>query len=610
MATGHDAILTMYGLSAVVGIALGVVVWRHREKRGAIPLSLCLFATAVYSGSLFVASAVDSVAISTLMVQTLFIGIVTSIATIFLFVLEYTGRERLVTRTTVAILAIEPIVVVGLVFFNPGNVFFESVEPDPGSLTGIEIEWGIAVGLHVLYSYVVMVAAAVLVLEFLYRSRSVYRGQAAALLGATVIPTAANVLFVADVFPFDPMPIGYLITGALFTVAIFRYQLVDIVPIARDRVLDNVTDGVFVIDREDRIIDTNPAGRDMLADMEGSAIGLDIDSIFADLPELRGLYYDLTADTVETERELALMGGHYHIRVTLIDDGRDTHVGWLFIVRDVTERKRHEEQLERQNKRLERFADVVSHDLRNPLSVADGYVDLALETGDVSHLEKVQRSHDRMEAIIEDVLALAREGESVSETTPLELAAVTRQAWESVETADNELSIDGSAVVLADRTRLLRLLENLFRNAVEHGSPSPASQAQQDAVEHGGPTDDAANADDATESVLPLTVSVGVLGTPVYGFYVADDGRGLPDDGERIFEQGYTTNEDGTGFGLSIVEQIATAHGWSIDATESEAGGARFELAGVETTDSTDVDPGPESVRGADSTVETPSSGP
>ncbi|WP_254764387.1 histidine kinase N-terminal 7TM domain-containing protein [Natrinema marinum] len=583
MAIGHGTIPATYGLSTAVGLALGVFVWYNREKRGAIPLSLCLFGTALYSGALFVAAAVDSVAISTLMVQTLFVGIVTSIAAIFLFALEYTGREHVVTRTTIAAVAIEPIIVVALAFFNPGGVFFESIVPAPESVTGIEIEWGFAAGLHILYSYVVMLAAAVLVLEFLYRSRSVYRGQAVALLSAMVIPTASNVLYVAGVFPFDPTPVGYLITGVLFTVAIFRYQLVDIVPIARDRILDNVSDGVFVIDREDRIIDTNPAGRAMLADIEGSAIGLDIDSIFVDLPDLRDLYHDLTTQPTETEREVALMGGCFHVRVTPIDDGRDTHVGWLFIVRDITDRKRHETQLERQNKRLERFADVVSHDLRNPLSVADGYVDLALETGDVSHLEKVQRSHDRMDAIIDDVLALAREGESVRKTEPVELGAVAREAWENVATGDDVLSIDGSAVVLADRARLLRLLENLFRNAVEHGSTSPPSHAREDSIEHGRPTNHTGSTEETTEANPQLTVSVGVLGgNSVYGFYVADDGRGLPDD-EKIFEQGYTTNEDGTGFGLSIVEQIATAHNWTIDATESEDGGARFELAGVET---------------------------
>ncbi|QSW99399.1 histidine kinase N-terminal 7TM domain-containing protein [Haloterrigena alkaliphila] len=574
MAIGHGVIVGGYGLATLLGVALGVVVWRHRDRRGTIPLAICLFATALYSGSLFVASVADSFAVSRLMIRVLFIGITTSIATLFVFLVEYTGREHLVTRRTIAALAIEPIVVVGLAFTNPRNVFIEAFEPNAAAVTGLEVTWGPAAAVHTLYSYLLLVTASVLVLEFLYRSRSVYRGQAAALLGATIVPALANLAYLTEMFPFDPMPIGYLVSGALLTVAIFRYQLVDVVPIARDRVLDTVSDAVFVVDREDRVIDCNPVGRELLAELDDSPIGTGVDALFADIPELREEYSDLTEAPVEAERELALMGGHFHVQVTPIEDGRDRHVGWLFIVRDITERKRRETKLKRQNKRLERFADLVSHDLRNPLTVADGYVDLARETGDTDHLEEVERAHERMETIIDDVLALAREGEAVTDPEPVDLGSLAEQAWANVDTGDAALSIEGTTTLLGDGTRLLRLLENLFRNSIEHGRP----------VDDPEGVDEPRGADDSREP--PMTVSVGVIGTsPNYGFYVADDGRGLPDDHERVFEEGYTTDAEGTGFGLSIVEEISTAHGWTVDACESEDGGARFEFTGIETVD-------------------------
>ena len=103
-------------------------------------------------------------------------------------------------------------------------------------------------------------------------------------------------------------------------------------------------------------------------------------------------------------------------------------------------------------------------------------------------------------------------------------------------------------------------------HAVEHGSTSPDSQARQDAVEHG-----------ATDSRVTVTV-----GTVADGIYVADDGSGIPEpERGRVFDGGHTTAEDGTGFGLAIVERIASAHGWTVSVGESESGGARFEIRGV-----------------------------
>jgi signal transduction histidine kinase len=155
-----------------------------------------------------------------------------------------------------------------------------------------------------------------------------------------------------------------------------------------------------------------------------------------------------------------------------------------------------------------------------------------------------------MDTLIEDLLTLAREGEQVGETEPVGLADVAKTSWQTVNTEQATLETDTTQAIQADRSRLQQLFENLYRNAVEHGG------------------------DD-------VTVSVGVIDD---GFYVADTGPGIPEsDREEVFEAGYSTNEDGTGFGLRIVEQIADAHGWEIIVTESKGGGARFEITGVET---------------------------
>ena len=266
-------------------------------------------------------------------------------------------------------------------------------------------------------------------------------------------------------------------------------------------------------------------------------------------------------------------------------------VGYLFLADERVERRR---RLERQRERLEEFASVVSHDLRNPLSVAVGNVELADELGNEASSERLDRALDalgRMDDLISDLLTLAREGKTVQTAEPTDLRSVVERAWGTVgEQSDAALVVEGSlGTATCDPDRLRQALENLFRNAIEHGTP--------DETDRGG--GDGADADDRVApgtfapregsqadgaSADPDEVAVRIrVGRTGEGFYVADDGPGIPpDQREDVFEPGHTTVPDGTGFGLAIVERIAEAHGWTVSVTESREGGARFEFSCVE----------------------------
>ncbi|WP_049937068.1 GAF domain-containing sensor histidine kinase [Haloplanus natans] len=222
------------------------------------------------------------------------------------------------------------------------------------------------------------------------------------------------------------------------------------------------------------------------------------------------------------------------------------------------------EKLERKNERLSEFASIVSHDLRNPLNIAQGQLELARETGAADHLTEADDALDRMERLVTDLLELARQGSVIESAAEVRLGDVADDAWASVATGDADLVVESDGRVTADRERLQQLLENLFRNSVEHGSTSPRSQAPDDSVEHGSD---------------PLTVRVGVIER---GFYVEDMGPGIPaDERDAVFDRGYSTN-DGTGLGLTIVQAIAEAHGWSAAVVDGTDGGARFEFSGVD----------------------------
>ena len=239
-----------------------------------------------------------------------------------------------------------------------------------------------------------------------------------------------------------------------------------------------------------------------------------------------------------------------NVRPLTVDDRQSV----ALVMRDVTERRERKQRLERQNERLEEFASIVSHDLRNPLQVLGGRLQAidAEREGDGAvtlddHVPSMQRSVDRMRTLIDDLLTLARQGETVDEPTTVSLAAVASGAWETTDAPDANLHLRTGRTVAGDDSRVRQLFENLFRNAVEHGGED-------------------------------VTVVVDDLADDA-GFFVADDGPGIPaDEREAVLEMGYTNSEDGTGIGLGIVTEVATAHGWDVELAESADGGAQFEF--------------------------------
>ena len=224
----------------------------------------------------------------------------------------------------------------------------------------------------------------------------------------------------------------------------------------------------------------------------------------------------------------------------------DEFRGSVGILRDATREQQQREELIRQNERLDEFTSIVSHDLRTPLQNAKTATAMARTSGDETFFESIEQEHERMEQMIDELLTLAKEGESVSETEAVDITGIASEAWEPFGCPQDSLEVPEAGIsVTGDRSRIRRLLENLLRNVDEHcGSP--------------------------------VTVTIDQTAD---GFYIADDGPGLDEtDCDHVFEPGYTTATDGTGFGLAIVKRIADAHGWDISVSDSTEGGVRFDF--------------------------------
>jgi signal transduction histidine kinase len=330
------------------------------------------------------------------------------------------------------------------------------------------------------------------------------------------------------------------VNGVILAITIKRFDLFQLSPSSKRRVFETLTDPVIVLSPEDAVSDLNDAARTTF----DITLGMAMTELQASNPALQAVFNDTTTEVKiehgDTKRvfdlnEISVPQGY----------GLESRI---LLFRDITEQSVKADALRQKTDRLDSFASRVSHDLQSPITVAGGYVNLARHADDPKEsLDEIETALQRAENLIDDILSMARNGQDL-DPEPVELGKQADQAWSTVSTADASLVIETDAVVTADPRQVRRLFENLFRNSVEHGGSA-------------------------------VTVRIETTND---GFYIADDGAGIPaSDRERVFDDGVTYDSDGTGYGLAIVRSIVEGHNWSIEATASESGGARFNITNV-----------------------------
>ena len=311
-----------------------------------------------------------------------------------------------------------------------------------------------------------------------------------------------------------------------------------------------------MVDGEPIIRQVNPAFEETFGYDAEEATGQNLDELTVPADkrsQARDINEQITATSrgrFEVERQTADGPRHFVIDIVVQDPGAETPQGYA-IYTDITKQTEQQAELERRNERLDQFASFVSHDLRNPLNTLLLSLDMVEKSYEGEEIERCQRAVQRMEQLLEDLLTLTRQGEDLQTTPAVDLEGVVDETWRTLTTGDAELRVDVDLGVRANTGRLKELLENLFDNAIEHGGPD-------------------------------VTITVGAT-DDTDGFYVADDGPGIPpEERESVFQAGYSNAADGTGLGLTIVRDVADAHGWSISVEESEQGGVAFRITGIE----------------------------
>ena len=469
----------------------------------------------------------------------LFVGLST-VGPWLYFCSAYTGRN-LHKSTPIRRAAIGVFVVISLVkLTNPLHHRYFSSEvlftPFPHlSIVSQELHW-LAMG----FAYALSIVGYFMLFE-LFRQVGHDTTPLLGLVGLTGLPIVLDGLaFVSPAvlnITYEPLGVAAFAVGVLF-VFVDNFQTVQLT--------GEEDDPVIVLDENGLIRDFNVQATELFPELEAG------EAIESTVPRLGESLDDPENDAVF---EFESAGGfrYYRLSIRPLTTGRSRRRRSIALT-DVTEREEHRRELERQNDTLEQFASMVSHDLRNPLNVAQGRVAFLREAEDDEHLTATARALDRMQVLIEDVLALARQGQPIAEREDVRLSVVARDAWDVIEADGATLTVERDGTFLADVTRLQQLFENLFRNANEHGG---------DDVE----------------------IRVGVLDGGD-GFFVADNGVGIPvEDREAVLESGFSTLSDGTGLGLAIVTEIVAAHDWDIRVTSSDSGGARFEIVDIDVTE-------------------------
>ncbi|SDY13891.1 PAS domain S-box protein [Halorubrum sp. SS5] len=258
-----------------------------------------------------------------------------------------------------------------------------------------------------------------------------------------------------------------------------------------------------------------------------------------------GEYVEYEADHPTEDGGKATVEGNF--RPVTDDDGTASRI--IVSAKDVTQRRRRERELKRRNEQFDEFASFVSHDLQSPVSTVQGRLELALQTGEMEHVEKAAEAIDRVDELRDDLVTTLRTGEIVSGTERIELESVLDDVWTAVDPPQTaSVTVEEGTRIEADTDALQRMLENLVGNSIEHG-----------------PDD--------------VTIQIGEFES---GFYYEDSGPGIdPELRDRIFTPGFSTKngEEGIGMGMASVRQIVLAHGWEIHIKGGKhLDGVRFEI--------------------------------
>jgi PAS domain S-box-containing protein len=558
---------TLLMVATIVNIMVAAFVWRRRQAAAAVSLFLLGFGLAWWAGTYAIYWTDLYSPTPYFWLDLTYLGVVITITSFFTFSLEYTNRGHWLNRSTVALLMIEPVLVLLLLWTDPLHGLFFGGKRLPGSSN--ILDGGIIFWTHILYSYILLIIAFILLLQTYQRTPAVFRKQVRLVVLAALLPWIGTTIGLLELNPWpelDLTPFAFTITGILLVYALYRHNLLDIVPVARHTLVDTMPDGVVVLDGKDRIIDVNPAAK-ILLDLGNEEIKATVG-----YPPQGPLWQEVAKLGLEEQMGQAQVG----IRVGYGETGRflEIHVsplraengryeGRLFTIRDITHAKQLETALRRKNKELEAYAHIVAHDLKSPLGVIYGFSEVLQQDSfadgnqeTLKMLNIIQRSSRKMANIIDELLLLANIEQKEIAIQPLQMEDIVEQSLfqnnRLIEIKTAEITLPESwPVALGYAPWVEEVWTNYLSNGLKYGGSPPQ-----------------------------LTLGADVQADGQIRFWVRDNGPGIPESLQpRLFREFSRLDDEsdlGHGLGLSIAKRIITRLGGTVGVESKTGGGCTF----------------------------------
>jgi PAS domain S-box-containing protein len=566
----EDPYTTPLLVAATITLGLAVFAWRRRSAPGATAFVVLMLGVALWSLTYALRLASGDLDAKLIWAKARYLGIVVVPAAWLVFALQQTGRGGWLTVRRTALLAFEPLAILLLVWTNDWHGWYWSDTwlNDQGAFVTFGSAHGWAFWIHAAWSYLLLLGGACLLVRSVSRSSRLYRLQAAIMLAAALAPLAANVMSTFGLSPFphlDLTPFAFTLTGLAMAWGLYRFRLLDIVPVARDAVLESMGDGVIVLDARMRLVDLNPAACILLGQANPDVIGRPAHEVLASWPGLIERCHDATEIRDEIVVEEGTEWRAFDLRVSRLRDRRGRLSGELIVLRDVTDRKQMEKELQEAMEAAEaasqaksEFLSFVSHELRVPISSIMGSAGLLtagiagrVTESQAKYLSIIENAAKHMTTLVSDLtdISLIESGrlrlkhERVSPLSVVEEVVASTQS--QIEGKDQTLTLAvprDLPKVWGDRTRLVQILHNLVSNANKY---TPA----------GGKI--IIRAESTVDRRDPRRAAEAVRVT------VEDNGIGIhPDDEKRVFDEFFRVNDtaasnaSGTGLGLSIARSL------------------------------------------------------
>lgn len=548
---------------ALTCLTLGVAASRYPAVPGRVPFIIMMISIIVWSMSYSVMIILDSVEGMFLATVTQYTGIVLAPLGAVLFAYEYT-RQQYTPLWVWPVLAIHPLITPLLVWLNPNSLFHstQTIIQFHG-YTLLQSTFGPLFWVHVAYSYLLILASIIIVLRAYFRAQQLYRQQMFWLLVGIIAPVVMNIITLSVRTTLDYTSLSFGLTGLGMGWSLFRYRLFDLMPVARDRVFENMPDAVFVLDPAGQIVDLNPAAEQIFGVASAEAIGKFMVDAFPAQKEAI-----LPFSQVRDMRTEITVGEQiFDLQISPLSSRTRQNAGRLIVLRDITPRKKVEAERETLISELDAYAHTVAHDLKNPLGNVLGYAEDLAEFYDEmpeeerqADLQAIIRSAKSMNSIISNLLLLASvRNQDTIEATPVDMPKIVENVLVRLERVMAEA---GAQVTLPDASAWLpaqgyapwieEIWANYLSNAVKYGGTPPH-----------------------------LTLGSAATANGQVRFYVRDNGPGLtPPEQQALFAQFSRLNQhrnlDGHGLGLSIVQRIAHKLNGRVGVESAPGAGTTF----------------------------------